>query len=63
MPALFLRETGIKMETFSHFSDAAQRIGVYTTQDYIDIMQGLLEEWKIGNVTNLNAQERRPEIM
>jgi acyl-[acyl-carrier-protein] desaturase len=57
MPALFLRETGVKMgETFSHFSDAAQRIGVYTTQDYIDIMQGLLEEWKIGNVSNLNAQ-------
>lgn len=56
MPALFLRETGMKIgETFSHFSDAAQRIGVYTTQDYIEIMEGLLEEWKIGHVTQLNA--------
>src|SRR5919199_724651 len=34
MPAHFLRETGIKIgQTFSHFSDAAQRLGVYTTYD------------------------------
>jgi acyl-[acyl-carrier-protein] desaturase len=38
MPAHFLRETGVKIgQTYSHFSDAAQRMGVYTTQDYIDI--------------------------
>jgi len=39
MPAHFLRESGGKIgELFTHFSDAAQRTMVYTTQDYIDIM-------------------------
>jgi len=56
MPAHFLREAGRKVgDTFTHFSDAAQRLGVYTTQDYIQIMEDLLEEWRIGQVTQLNA--------
>ncbi len=55
MPAHFLRESGIKMgQTFSHFSDAAQRLGVYTTNDYIEIMESLLKDWKIDGVQNLN---------
>ena len=55
MPAHFLRETGVKMgQTFSHFSDAAQRLGVYTTLDYIQILEDLLEEWKIENIRGLN---------
>jgi acyl-[acyl-carrier-protein] desaturase len=60
MPAHFLRETGLKIgETFSHFSDAAQRLGVYTTHDYITIMDSLLEDWKIANVTDLNDAGQR----
>jgi acyl-[acyl-carrier-protein] desaturase len=40
MPAHFLRESGEKISTaFEQFSDSAQRIGVYTAADYIDIMQ------------------------
>jgi acyl-[acyl-carrier-protein] desaturase len=40
MPAHYLRESGQKISTaFEHFSDAAQRIGVYTAADYVDIMQ------------------------
>ncbi len=55
MPALFLRESGMKInELWTHFSDAAQRASVYTTQDYIDIMRSLLAEWKIENITGLN---------
>lgn len=55
MPAHFLRESGVKMgQTFSHFSDAAQRLGVYTTNDYIEIMESLLKDWKIDSVQNLN---------
>jgi len=55
MPAHFLRETGLKLsETFSHYSDAAQRIGVYTTYDYIEIMESLLAEWNIDKVNGLN---------
>jgi len=55
MPAHFLRETGDNIGAlFTHFSDAAQRIMVYTTQDYIDILESLLKEWKIEQRTGLN---------
>lgn len=55
MPAHFLRETGVKLsETFSHYSDAAQRLGVYTTYDYIEIMESLLTEWNIDKINGLN---------
>ena len=60
MPAHFLRETGVKIgQTFSHFSDAAQRMGVYTTQDYIDIADALLTDWNIAAVTDLNDAGQR----
>ncbi|GAB2775787.1 acyl-ACP desaturase [Rhabdobacter roseus] len=66
MPAHFLRETGVKMgATFSHFSDAAQRLGVYTTNDYIDILDSLLLEWNIGDVRDLSegAERARDYLM
>ncbi len=60
MPAHFLRETGLQMgQTFSHFSDAAQRLGVYTTNDYIDILDSLLVEWNIGQLTDLTDTASR----
>ncbi len=60
MPAHFLRETGVKIgQTFSHFSDAAQRMGVYTTQDYIDIADTLLTDWNIAGLTDLNDAGQR----
>lgn len=66
MPAHFLRETGIRIgETFSHFSDAAQRLGVYTTNDYIEIMDGLIAEWNIEKIAGLNeaGEKARDYIM
>lgn len=66
MPAHFLRETGNAIgELFSHFSDAAQRIKVYTTQDYIDILEILLKEWNIENIVDLNdsAEKARDYLM
>ncbi|MFD2571002.1 acyl-ACP desaturase [Spirosoma soli] len=60
MPAHFLRETGVKIgQTFSHFSDAAQRVGVYTTNDYIDIAESLLVDWNIGSIVDLNDAGQR----
>ena len=38
----------------SHFSDAAQRLGVYTSQDYTDILESLITEWNIANISGLN---------
>jgi len=55
MPAHFLRESGGKQgEAFAHFSDAAQRMGVYTSTDYVAILRSLLEEWKIDKMGDLN---------
>lgn len=60
MPAHFLRETGVKIgATFSHFSDAAQRLGVYTTNDYIDILESLNEEWGIEKMRDLSDVAER----
>ncbi len=55
MPAHYLRELGVELgTTFTHFSDAAQRLGVYTAFDYIDILESLIKDWKIDQVTELN---------
>ncbi|MEE1886004.1 acyl-ACP desaturase [Pedobacter flavus] len=55
MPAHFLREVGLNIgQTFGHFTDAAQRLGVYTAVDYVEIMQSLLNEWKIDTLKDLN---------
>jgi acyl-[acyl-carrier-protein] desaturase len=66
MPAHFLRESGnVKSSLFMAFSDTAQRINVYTTQDYIDIMESLLKDWDIGNKLELNneAEKARDYLM
>jgi acyl-[acyl-carrier-protein] desaturase len=55
MPAHFLREiNGAKSSLFEHFSDAAQRLGVYTTTDYVTIMKGLIADWDIEKMSGLN---------
>ena len=66
MPAHFLRQAGEKIgDTFSHFSDAAQRLGVYTSLDYTDILQSLIKEWKIADRFNLTdkAEKARDYLM
>ena len=55
MPAHFIRQAGEKIgATFAHFSDAAQRLGVYTSIDYTNILESLIKEWNISNITGLN---------
>lgn len=66
MPAHFLREMGLKIgQTFGHFTDAAQRLGVYTAIDYVEIMQQLIEEWKIATISDLNeaGEKARDYVM
>lgn len=65
MPAHFLRQQGEKISaTFNHFSDAAQRLGVYTTSDYTDILDHLVKEWDIANLRGLNdAAERARDYL
>jgi len=60
MPAHNLREVGVNIgESFVHFSNAAQRIGVYTSEDYINILQRLLDFWKVGEITDLNDEAKK----
>jgi len=66
MPAHYMRESGGKIgELFGHFSDAAQRTMVYTTQDYIDILNSLLKSWNIDKIDGLSdkAQVARDYLM
>jgi acyl-[acyl-carrier-protein] desaturase len=60
MPAHFLRESGQKISTaFEQFSDSAQRIGVYTAADYVDILRKLIEKWQIDKITGLTAEAEK----
>ncbi|EMY3559058.1 acyl-ACP desaturase [Flavobacterium psychrophilum] len=66
MPAHFLRESGQKISAaFDHFSDSTQRIGVYTTTDYVEIMQKLISKWQIDKITGLTqeAEKARDYLM
>jgi len=55
MPAHFLREVGLPIgQVFGHFTDAAQRLGVYTAIDYVDILKQLIVEWNIESIRELN---------
>lgn len=60
MPAHFLRETGQKIgQAFEEFSNTAQRLGVYTAQDYVDILSRLLKRWDIANINGLTDEAER----
>lgn len=66
MPAQFIRESGQGIaEAFENFSNAAQRLGVYTTFDYIDILQKLNDYWEIDKFTSLTdeAEKARDYLM
>lgn len=60
MPALHLRESfGTKGSLFNDFSTVAQRIGVYTGFDYIDIVRKLNSAWEIEKITGLTAEAEK----
>ena len=60
MPAHFLRESGQKISAaFEQFSDSAQRIGVYTANDYVEIMQKLIDKWEIDKIVGLTSEAEK----
>ena len=60
MPAVFLRESGEKIgSAFEAFSDSAQRIGVYTAADYVEILEKLNVKWDIANINGLTAEAEK----
>lgn len=66
MPAMFLRESdGEKGNVFDKFSAVAQKLGVYTGFDYVDIINGLNTKWNIAKLTDLSdeAEKARDYVM
>lgn len=66
MPAHYLRELGVGIgKTFAHFSEAAQRLGVYTSLDYIEILVSLIEEWQLDKIKGLDhkGEKARDYVM
>lgn len=66
MPAHFVRESGEpKGRAFEIFSESAQRLGVYTGDDYVEIIRDLIKKWEIDQITELNdtAERARDYIM
>ena len=60
MPALHLRESFCqKGSLFNDFSTVAQRVGVYTGFDYIDILRKLNVAWEIEKITNLTEEAEK----
>ena len=60
MPAMHLRESfNTKGSLFDDFSTVAQRIGVYTGFDYVDILKKLNETWEIDKITGLTAEAEK----
>ncbi|MDT0554017.1 acyl-ACP desaturase [Urechidicola vernalis] len=66
MPAMHLRESGgQKGDLFDQFSTVAQRCGVYTGFDYVDILSKLNKAWEIDKITGLTpeAEKARDYLM
>ena len=60
MPAHFVRESGEPIgRAFEIFSDSAQRLGIYTSADYVDIIRKLIKMWDIDKITSLTAEAER----
>lgn len=60
MPANLIRESGEAIGTaFEKFSESAQRIGVYTALDYVDILQKLIDKWEIDKISNLTGEAEK----
>ena len=60
MPALHLRESFCqKGSLFNDFSTVAQRVGVYTGFDYIDILRKLNVAWEIEKIIGLTVEAEK----
>jgi acyl-[acyl-carrier-protein] desaturase len=60
MPAMHLRHSNeAKGSLFDQFSVVAQRAGVYTGFDYVDIIKKLNASWEIDKITGLNSEAEK----
>jgi acyl-[acyl-carrier-protein] desaturase len=60
MPANLIRESGESIGTaFEKFSESAQRIGVYTAMDYVEILEKLNVKWEIDKIGGLTDEAEK----
>ncbi|KAI3460519.1 hypothetical protein Pfo_017182 [Paulownia fortunei] len=57
MPAHLMYD-GRDPHLFEHFSAVAQRLGVYTTDDYADILEFLIGRWRLEKLDGLKGDGR-----
>ncbi|XP_062097554.1 stearoyl-[acyl-carrier-protein] 9-desaturase 6, chloroplastic-like [Humulus lupulus] len=55
MPAHLMYD-GRDPKLFQHFSSLAQRLGVYTVNDYADILEFLIGRWRLEKIVGLTAE-------
>ncbi|KAM3759436.1 hypothetical protein ACB098_01G119900 [Castanea mollissima] len=60
MPAHLMYD-GRDPRLFEHFSGVAQRLGVYTADDYADILEFLIGRWGLERLEGLNGDGRRAQ--
>ncbi|QHO51862.1 hypothetical protein HN51_020988 [Arachis hypogaea] len=60
MPA-HLMQDGKDPRLFNHFARVAQRLGVYTVADYADILEFLIDRWKLEKIQDLTSEGRRAQ--
>ncbi|KAJ8755449.1 hypothetical protein K2173_019247 [Erythroxylum novogranatense] len=60
MPAHLMYD-GRDENLFEHFSAVAQRLGVYTAKDYVDILEFLVGRWKVEKLTGLSGEGREAQ--
>ncbi|KAJ9567071.1 hypothetical protein OSB04_003037 [Centaurea solstitialis] len=60
MPAHLMTD-GQDPSLFEHFSAVAQRLGVYTADDYADILEYLIGRWRLEKMEGLTGEGRRAQ--
>ncbi|KAL2503665.1 Acyl-[acyl-carrier-protein] desaturase 6 [Abeliophyllum distichum] len=60
MPAHLMYD-GRDEHLFEHFSAVAQRLGVYTADDYADVLEFLIERWRLEKLEGLRGEGRRAQ--
>lgn len=60
MPAELMTD-GKDATLYENFSEVAQRLGVYTALDYADIIEHLVDHWKIGELTGLSSEAEKEQ--
>merc|ERR1719296_226955 len=52
---------GKDTQLYENFSQVAQRLGVYPALDYADIIEHLVDRWKIEELTGLSSEGEREQ--